>query len=256
MRGKALGLAFLLAALCAPASARAQGSVERGWELFFEADFAQARDVFEEVLESPTLSTATALEAHRFLTALYQLLGEEPMAEAHARAAVALDPSVQPPDGMPEEVGALFARARAQHDGATARLVIEGDELLVAPATVRARLIPAADMLLRRIELRCGDEERQGRPPQVEIALEQDGESVSCEARGVTAGGAIMMEASRLFYWGVTDGERSGGDGGGSAWPWVGAAIGVALAAALVVLIVKVSGTDRAHFEAPQVEGW
>lgn len=240
--------------------------------LYLEADFRASADEFEAVLAQPSLDAARAAEAHRYLAALRSMLRSPDAARAHAAAAVALDPTIEPPEGAPPETEAMFEEARREFGGATATLAItaEGSPAPGAPLEVQATVAPSPDRLLSRIELRCvsGDAEanERGPAPAVTLTFEPASDEVHCRAAARTSGGATLLSARESFGGGgggggvAIIGTETGEDDdeGGSPWPWI-AVGGAAVAAAAVVAVVLLTGSsssDTAMLGAPRVEGW
>jgi hypothetical protein len=260
MRARYFGVAGLVAfvALFAPDHVQAQ-SLEKARGLYLDADFETALAEFEAVLDRPGLSVDEAVEAHRYLSALRSLLGDKTASEAHARAALALDPSAGPAQGASKQVVKLFAALRKELGGKASTLTIstDGDVVKDQPLTVRATLDPAPEGLAAMLTLRCvqgADEsvEQNGAPPTVEVQLPSVLGEVNCRASAMTEARAPLFTARERF---APPGEESvmpmasasrrpaagRGRRGGSAWPWIIGG-GVIAAGAVVAVVLLTSG--------------
>jgi hypothetical protein len=258
----------VLGALAVPIQAAAQ-SVEEGRRLYLEAEFDQAREEFERVLQRPSLTRDEAVEAHAHLAALLMVLRDEEGAARHAEAAVALDPAAAPPAGAQSRVTTLFEEARGRTEGERARLRLTADGQIVEgeEAVLRLRLAPAPDLLASELRLRCVSRTESasdsGAPPEITVTLPVAGDEVSCRGGAHTVGGAALLTISEELSVGSGAGRAAVGveeedEEGGSALPWILAGAGVLVAAAVVIAVVLVTsaGGDTATLREPQIEGW
>jgi hypothetical protein len=250
-------LAAALAAIHAPAAAQ---DLERGRELYLDADFEGSRSAFESALGDPHLDRDGALFAHRHLATLNLLLGAPDAARAHARAAVALDPAAQTPPGSPREAEQLFDELRDASAG-PATLSIETDDAPEPGAVmrIRVRLDPAPEALVAALHLSCesvDEVEERGRSPEVELAIVAD-TGVLCEAEALSRGGARLLHAERSFGDASRDAGGRADAGGAPAWPWLVAGAGVAVLAGVIALVALSPGSgDQAELGRPRVPGW
>jgi len=256
--------------LLAPAHALAQ-SVETGQRLYLEAEFDQAVEELQAVLAKPSLSRDEAVEAHRYLAALFSVLRDEGAAASHAEAAVALDPAASPPAGAPSRVAELFDTARTYTDGARARLRLDVDGAVADGETTafRLSLSPAPEAMAAELRLRCvsGTEsaEESGPPTELLLSLRVAGAEVNCRGGAHTRAGAALLTISEDFE--IGESESGGGlpdrrededdSEGGSLLPWLLVGGGVLVAAAVVIAVLLVtSSSDTATLREPQIEGW
>jgi hypothetical protein len=254
---RALRLVVFGAALLAthPSRASAQ-SIEEAREQWFEAEFESALAGFEAVLARPDLTQARALDAHRYLAVLNQLLGHTAEARSHADAALALDADVEPPEGSPPAAIDLFLMARRRLGGREATVTIEATVPLTlsTPGIVVAHVEPAPPTLFQALRIRCGGAELHGPPPTVELSI-VPGELVECTAEAVTSEGAVLRTSHRIFDLVDPVGEPS--EGGRKAWPWIVAGSIVAAAAAgTTVGLVLANRPDGANVVDTTVVGW
>ncbi len=249
--------AFVVGAAAPAAAQPAAPTIAEARERWFEAEFEASLAGFEAILEAPDLSPGDALEAHRYLAALCQILGDEEPARVHADAAVALDPSIEPPDGAPPQARDLFLMARRRIGGREATIVVEAPEPLVLeePGRVVARVDPAPPALFADLRLRCGAASREGAPPSVELSVTPEGD-LTCIAEARTASGAVLRTTHRTFDL-ATAGAPVAETRGRRAWPWVVAASVVAAAAVgtTVGVVVARNGRDP-ELASTTVVGW
>ncbi len=249
-------IAGALGVLMATSVASAQ-TVDGGREAYVNAEFERAVRVFEGVRGRADLSVEDALEAERHLTALQVMLGDESRARIHARAAVALDPEVEAPEGSPPQADELLREAAADVERPS-RLTIRSE----GGSRVGAHLSPEAPGLISALRLRCGDESEEGEPPAIFLESSAVGE-VGCDAAALTHAGAALFEASETLTVGAVALGEVGGDeedqGAAPVWPWIVAGAGAAVAVAIVIVVVAVAaggGGDQAAFGNTRVEGW
>lgn len=237
--------------------------VEEARRLYLEADFREAADRFTLALERPSLTVEDASEAHRYLTALRLLLGDAGAASEHAEAALALDPTLAPPEGSSPEVVHVLDEARTRLGGRRAELAIER---LRDGNSLRAELAPAPAALVSRIGLRCarGDTvaERESSPPRVTVQVAPAAGALSCRAWAATSSGAHLLTLRREILeppQALPPEEPAAlpAEGDEPAWPWIvlGGAVALAGAVAAVILYFALQPTE-AIFEAPMAEGW
>jgi len=248
-----LSAVVLILAVASPAQAR---DVGRGVSLFERAQFEQAQRIFEEVLASEALSRQDAITAHSHLGAIHQILGDADASTAHAAAAIALDPSVEPPNGAPGFEPVLAAARREQ--GQMAALRIEAPDALPANRDTRivAILDPAPARLVQTIRLNCsvGRERLQveSELPSAEITVTplESASTAHCESEAVTEGGARLFSASEDLDVFIP---------GSNTWLWVAIGGGAALVLSAVIIAVAVSssgGDDAQIVGEPTIVGW
>ena len=276
MTRSTVSMSVLAAVLLAPlAGASAQG-VEEARRLYLAANFQEAVPAFEAVLESASSTREDIFSAHRHLAALHEMQGESERGLAHARAAVALEPTVTAPDGAPPEVTALLDRARDELGG-RAEIGIDtpsGPLTYAEPGVVRARVERAPDGLFAQVRLSCdgdgdGATTASAAAPEVTAEITPRAASVRCQATAATAAGAIVLEVSRaLSVEGAPGGAaRDGADGthlatessdeaATPAWPWLLAGAGALVLAGAIVAIVLVAQPDQASFGGARAEGF
>lgn len=252
----AAAICIALLAIGAVSGVAQAQTLERARELYLGADFEAALSAFDEVLARPDLSPFDALAAHLHLAALHLVLGAPDEARAHAEAAIAIDPSAEPPAGAPPPLAAMLARARSQLD-APARFELvrrAGDPRLV----VEARLVPAPRLLAARLRLRCATAvdppvSRESAPPEVVLRYEPapSASSVRCRADALTAGGASLVLGSEVFALAEKDraAERP-------IWPWVAGAAGIVATSVIVAVLLATRGADEARVTGARVEPW
>jgi hypothetical protein len=274
--GRSLALGFALAMVAVGAAPASAQSIEDARQRWFDADFEGALGAFEAVLASPALTSAQALDAHRYVAVLALALGREAAAQAHADAAVALDPEVTPPEGAPEAAEALFRMAQRRQGGHPAALSIDTPVTLAlgAPGRVVAHLEPSPAELIGELRLRCGAEEAHGPPPSVELAV-LPREALDCVAEARTAAGAILFSTRRELTFAPPEVEVAAArpvdlaPPAGHAvpdpaperrrklWPWlVGASVLAAAAVGVTVGVVVGRRSDEAQFGGTTVVGW
>lgn len=257
-----LGLVATVVVCASPAAAQ---SIDEARRHYLQAEFEEAVAGFEAVLEAPSLTLDEAVEAHRHMMALRQLLGDEAGAVRHAEAAVALDPTVAPPEGASPALGEMIAQAR-ERLGGRARLRIEAPEPLALDEAGRvvAELAPAPEGLVGELRLRCASgssvEEQRGPAPSVELSITPVDAEVLCSAAAATMGGATLFEAREELLIGATeDGPTPAGGGDDGVAIGVGVGIGAAalIAAGVVLAVVFLGGGgSTANLGPPMVEGW
>lgn len=252
---------LLLLASVHAGTARAQ-TLEDARRAYLEADFRGSAEQFAAVLHTPSVDRAAAVEAHRHLAALHQLLDDSDRARLHAEAAVALDPAAAPPEGAPPAVEDLFEAARESFRGRAASIAIEREER-GTDWELGAMVDPAPEALADRIGLRCvhgaASHEEIAELPDVRLTMAAPSQEVHCRAWITGAGGAELLDASARFD--ATSGAAPPGSGsaggGGSVWPWVGVGAAVAVAGAVVAyLLISSAAGDGARLGEPQAEGW
>lgn len=257
----------VLAVWAAPLTLNAQ-SLDDARRHYLSAEFEEAIEGFDAVLASPSLTRVDAVEAHRYLVALRQLLGDEAMARRHAEAALALDPSAAAPEGSAPEVLARFQEARASLGGERATLTVGAPDGVDAgeSATVVARLAPAPEGMATRLHLRCASgtsvAEERAAPPEVRVDILVDGDSVLCRAAALTvAGASILNERVELGLQReamVADGSAVGG-GGDDVAIWVGvvsAVVALGVGAAVLAYFLTQEEAEQAMLGTPTVVGW
>lgn len=257
--GLVVAAVALVLGLGTPSAAQpAERTVEAARERWFEAEFEASLAAFDAVLARADLTAADALDAHRYLAALHQLLGDESAARAHADAAVALDPMVEPPDGSPPQARDLFLMARRRLGGRKATIEVEAPAPLSldTPGQVVARIEPAPAALFERLLLRCGDERADGSPPSVELSVVPRGD-LACTAEALTAGGAVLRRTHRTFDLSGPAPGSAETQRGRRVWPWVVAGSIVAAAAVGTVVAVLVARDDgNPNVVGTTVVGW
>jgi hypothetical protein len=236
---------------------------------YLRAEFEEAVEGFLEILQSPALSEEEAVEAHRYLSALHQMVGDGEAAQRHARAAVALDPTVAAPEGAPEELDVLLDAAREELEGRRARLHIAAEGAITRGerVAIAVRLEPAVDALIATLELRCASgsrvEDARGAPPEVRAEVMMQAESIVCRAQGSTEGGAVLLDTREE----LTPRAEPAGDvlvappveaNNDALWLGLGIGGGVALVAIIVTIAVVASVPQSGNpmLDRPQVEGW
>jgi len=224
-------------------------SIEMARERWFEADFEASREAFAQVLGSADASPMEILDAHRYLAALYLLLGDEESARRHADAAIALDSGVDPPDGSPPAVMDLFrmARRRAERREAYVVLSTSMPPALSEPTLVIASLRSSPPGLVGQLRLRCGERESEGPPPELRLEVVPEGR-LACSAEATTPAGAVLFGTQEDFQ--VEGISRR-------TFPWIIA--GVAVGAAVVLTVVAVAVAKRpgdAQITGTTVVGW
>lgn len=177
-----VGLALSVAS---PASAQ---TLDEALEHFYGARFDDAAEALDAVLASDALDLPAAVEAHRYRAALYLLAGDDVEARRHARAAVALDPQIAPPEGV-SRAASVFDAARASLPDAPARLAIRAREVDGA-REVEASVAPHVPTLVGEVSLRCGEDE--AREPGASARLTVL-DAASCDARAYSPGGAALL---------------------------------------------------------------
>ena len=249
-------------------SQAAAQEVETARRQYLSAEFEESAASFEAILARPSLDRADAAEAHRYLAALRQMLGDAGAASQHADAAVALDPTVEAPEGAAPETAAALAAARDRLGGQTAVLRITASERAGPNPSFRTEAVvaPAPPAMADRIELRCvsGPHSATERAalPRVVLTLEQTAGDVVCRASVRTAGGATLLETRETLSPALTAPAAAlasmpeAEDDSGSVWPIIGVGAGVAAIGATVLLVVLMSGGDQATLGGPEVEGW
>lgn len=254
-----LHASFACALVGATGTASAQ-NIEEARGRWFDADFEASRDEFRSVLASPALTPAHAVDAHRYLAAIHLALGESEAARAHAEAAVALDPSAEPPEGAPRGAEDLFRMARRRLGDRRAELTVEprGAVARGVAVTVVTHLDPAPPALEARLVVRCGTAEATGEPPAVEVVVVPESDVV-CVAEARTPAGAVLLSVTRELHLPVRTSEAGAlGDGEvrRKRWPWIVGSVALAAVAGVVTGVVVHNHNQPASFGGTTVVGW
>lgn len=261
-----LGGAAALIAL-APARAGAE-DLAAARALYLAADFRGARAAYEGALESAELDAADAAEAHAALTALLLMLGETEEARLHAEAAAALDPTVAPPEGAPEDAADLLREAGAREGRATLRIRVAPADESVGEVGVTLRLRPAPRLLAAALRLDCGEVSRTGPPPEIALEVSVPTSGLRCEGAALTAAGASLLETTRELV--LREPARPSESGAPPpeevgpeerrpwpGWLWVGVGAGVLLLAGIATtLALTLGGAGGVQLTETDIEGW
>jgi hypothetical protein len=183
--------------------------VATGRAAFDEASFASAARAFEHVLVDPNATRTDLVEAHRYLASLRSSSRDRSGAEAHAAAALALDPSVEPPDGSAPDVARMFQQIRTARHSEQAHATVTMPEALAAHAPSTARAVGVAvpaglDVTLR---LRC---ERDGTDVGTRTAPAASGEEISVDVPALDPGARLACVASLETRTGVVIDRAAG----------------------------------------------
>jgi hypothetical protein len=255
-----IAAAISAATVCATSCPALAQDARAGRDAYLAADFPGAASSFERVIASQRATRADALDAHRHLATLRFVLGDRDAAFAHAAAAITLDRDVEPAEGSPGEVATIFdAARRAMGDRGSL-------ELRMDSAAVVAELTPWPSAIDARLELRCGDEHTEARPPRARLTLGGGGSTRCVAALRPSEGRAAWLEIEHTFSGpGTTasaavastdDADR--GAGGDDPLPWILLGVGAAVVAAAVIVAVVVltSQPSQASFGPTMVPGW
>jgi hypothetical protein len=254
--------AAALAALALAGDAGAQEAPD-GVALFEQARFEEAQAWFRLVLVAPDANDAAVTRAHLYLAAIALAAGEQAAAEAHAAAAVTLDPAVTAPPGAPPELDSMLRLAASTLPRGGLSIELDGPECRERrePVRVRAALTTASPALAASVTVRCeaGDgppaEVRSNGPTaELEIAPDVDGpgQAMTCLATARTAGG-VPLRAAELRIPSCDDDHHPGRRRRMSPWGWVGVGGGAALVTVAIVLAVVLSRPDMADVGAPEL---
>ncbi len=239
----------------APGTTAYAQSTEQGRSLYMSADFQGSVQAFEGVLRSADATRANILEAHRYLAALYLMLGQQDNANQHAADAVALDPLVAAPAGTPPEVGSLLQSA-ARRVGHPATLTIAAGALTLSkPGTIRLHLAPAPPGLATNLHLACGDADQRGPSPDLTLNLTPTASTLHCTAEALSVANAVLVQTERD----LSVQNNSGGPppSGASLWPWIAIGAGAAVVVITVIIIAAIaSKPSDAQIGSSRVEGW
>ena len=236
----------VLASAALTSSALAQeppdDALARGLAAYAADDFDSARSAFSEALSAPRRTLAVSLEAHRHLAALRVRGGALDAAREHARMAVAIDPSVQPPEGSPPEVARLLRASRLERDRF---LQIEAPREPEPGDVVHAysRVVP--EELAAALHLQCGDAVASGADVAVHLRLPAaTGPTVECHAslNSLLGGPAFLRSRSTLTYFAEPPPPDQTSDDTALIWGLVAGGVGVAIVIASIAIGVAVSG--------------
>ena len=267
-------VAFATACAVAMPAWAQEAELEAARTAFYEANFRRARDLFTELLESPSLTREGATEAYRFLATAELLLRHADRARGHAIRAVALDPDVQPPEGSSSRAGRVFDEARDALGGEALRLRLSSESSDGDGQTVTARLTPDVAELVERVRLRCARSASDPSPRTAEVLVAEAREVElhlagararwSCAATAETAHGAVLVRAVHR-----TESPREMGSrrdrtrtrrhrddetSGMPLWPWLVGGGAVVVGAIIVGIAVATSGDDLTTIELGPVD--
>jgi len=256
------------AAWLSAAPVRAQGPIDRGVELYEQADFEGALAALGEAEASGELERA-ALVRLLAVRALVDFALNRPEAlERDLLMLASLEPGYDLGVRAPPAVRRSFERLREGGDGLL-RVV-----LAVEPMPGGARVVASVHGdragMTRRVELAArapSGEWRRGEDGSVVLPVASGGE-VEAWARAVGPGGAVLATAGseeaprRLSVPAAVPegGAATGGDAagsGGDTWLWIGVGAGSAVLAAAVVALVIVlggSGDGQTVLEGPRID--
>lgn len=239
--------------LVMPSISSAQTLAE-GRELYLDAEFRPAMEVFTATLERDDLTDEEIAEVHSYLAALRLLAGEQEVAREHATAAVLQDHDVTAPEGAPEAMRALLDDVRVRFDEEAPLISIEAD-VTDGESTVEARIDPELEALVADISLRCvapesGIESITGTAPDVMLTISETSGSVYCVARGVSRRGVEILRARRDLELRGSERRRN------TNWIWLGIGLGVATVTALAVALALALQPEEYTIGDINVEGW
>ncbi len=192
--------AWLTSTWLVSAPATAQDRLADARAAYFDVDLARARTLLGDLVADPSATRAELAECHAWLGAIEAMLGDDDVAARHVDTAVWLEPGVQPPEGAPPQVDALFERARAAHGETRVELGLElPPQLEVGHVTEVLARVTGAPELMSTVSLSCGvGEERwssEGPGPLALEVLPSGPGTLECEAIGRVSSGAIVVRA-------------------------------------------------------------
>jgi len=248
---------------------------------FSNARFERARTLSREVIASPSANRPELARAHALLVALELMFGQEAEAQASAEAAIALDPTVAPPEGSPEAVAPLFAVMRERRQSRPIRLTVGFARTTGTADTVRAHaaLEDAPAALVGSVEVRCrvgGGAETTASSEGVRVDLvvqatgAQEGSRLGCRATARTPGGAPLLETRAEMMLGSDPGDSVSATIGGApsrpsrgggislrTWTWVGlGAVTVVTAVGVILVVAATTSSDDVAIGPPEVQGF
>lgn len=214
--------------------------------LFLDARFEEAITAFDDLLDTSD-DAGDSLEAHRYLVVLHDIVGNADAAREHARAAIALDPSVELPEGSTPRAEGYLRNARAARERLRLEISVDPPPRSGDTATVRSQL-RAGEWPRAQLRLECRfdarTETREGDAVGVELRSEVEA-PMSCDAV-LSAGDVVLVREHREFEV-VVENQRSrlgwyifGGVAGG---------VVVALVAGLVVGLTRSRTPQLGSFE-------
>jgi len=190
--------------LCA-GSAFAQ-TLDDGLEAYNDADFRRAASLFEGLLGAGSLTRNERGIAFVHLAALQLVFEHQERAAQLARAAVAMDPEVQPPEGVGAAILGLLSEALEASGRQRLRLRLFADPPLVAGGQghITAELEGRPEGLDTVLALRCNPaegpavvERGTGGSTTVDLTLPDEGEVLPCEAVAETSDDLELLRLER-----------------------------------------------------------
>lgn len=259
------GVLAALVLFSATATTEAQTPTEDALAMFLNGRFPEAIAAYESVLDSPALTLETAVESHRYLVVLYDLTSKASAAQQHARAAAALDPAVQAPEGASAEAERLLRDASASAQRAAVLVEPVGAEREGEDVTIRSRVVHGDGLDLAQLRLHCSfageGADAVGDVGGTELTRADAQSPVRCDATAMTPHGAALLtgrlerelESGRVDHELSLATESDSNDGASTRrrrWVIGGTVAGAAVVAISVVLAVALTRSSNPQLGA------
>lgn len=273
MRAALAGCSLLAWVITAPVRAQSEPLVI-ALEAYQSGELDVALERFDEALRVPGNAPAELVQIHLHLGILRAIARETEAARRDMDAALAIEPTLQPPSEMGPDARALFETVRQARGGRAVRLTATaaGPVRNDAATTLRVAIADAPPALIASVRVLAAPPSSEepavmnvaGVPPTVEIpaSVWAGGRALVVVVEGLDEhGGSVVRGEARLDALlpgreaaGASGREVGTDDGGGfwaSPWPWIGL---VALVAAGVTAGVLLFGIEDAYtVGAPEV---
>ncbi len=246
-----LGLSLALVGMGAGvAEAQAPSAYERAIAAYLEADFELSRGGAEEALEDPTTSVADLSRAHLLLALLAHVeQADRTVIESQIEDAVALDATVEAPEGSPRAFADRLTAARARAAETPTHLRIEREASGGARASVTG--IPAR--LVHHVGLTCGGVGARSAAGGLEVSLDRiEG---TCQAEIVDARGRVLDRATRELLV-VTQGGPTTQGSDDTPWIVLGVVGAVLVVGGAITLGIVLGAPSQSTLGTPTVPEW
>ena len=180
--------------LCVPSGRAHASAPDAARSAYLNAAFDAAEKGFRRVLKSKRASRAERAEAHRYLSALEFLDGHRAAAYHHVRHAIALEPTIAPPEGAPPAITRYFRKVKASRaPKPPVALTTEHNAVAVlVTATVQAAPSRRARWVHIRCKTRAGERGSVARLPEVAVLLPRDTDAIQCTTEVLTQSHAVL----------------------------------------------------------------
>jgi hypothetical protein len=230
-----------------PGVARGQASeMDRAYAAYLEADFDAARRHLGSAMARPEAGSAELARGHALAAVLASL---DPSRGAEVASAIelalALDPSVEVPEGAPRAVSERFAEARRARAAVTPGVVVTSEGAGAGRAvTAAARDVPAP--LVGSVHLRCGEREASDA---LTARLTVGADAVACA-------GEVRHPDGRSLFAGSLELTAEPSSDGEVGWIVLGVVLGAAAVGAAIAVGVAVGTSQDPGLGHPVVIGW